>query len=145
MVAIHIPRPAEEWAPSPQQPGPRLVPPARPARHLPDRATRIRRRRLAALVALVVVVALTIVGARALTSLTSAGATGPEPVGPARTEARPAPVAGAEYVVRPGDTLWTIAAEIAPDDDPRAVVDALREANGGAELQVGQRLDLDVG
>ena len=49
------------------------------------------------------------------------------------------------YVVRPGDTLWTIAAEIAPDDDPRAVVDALREANGGAELQVGQRLDLDVG
>lgn len=144
MVAIHIPRPAEEWAPSPQQPGPRLVPRARPARQLPDRATRIRRRRLVALVALVVVVALAIAGVRALTSLTSAGATGPEPVGPAVTDARRAPVAGAEYVVRPGDTLWTIAAEIAPDDDPRAVVDALREANGGAELQVGQRLDLDV-
>ena len=38
------------------------------------------------------------------------------------------------------------AGRIAPDDDPRAVVDALRAANGGrAELEVGTRLDLAVG
>ncbi|HZM32439.1 MAG TPA: LysM domain-containing protein [Acidimicrobiales bacterium] len=53
------------------------------------------------------------------------------------------PVAGQVYVVQPGDTLWSIAAEIAPDRDPRAVVDALREANGGgAALEVGQRLTI---
>jgi Tfp pilus assembly protein FimV len=58
---------------------------------------------------------------------------------------RPEPIPGSEYVVQPGDTLWSIAARLAPDDDPRAVVDALRAANGGADLQVGDRLDLDVG
>jgi hypothetical protein len=36
--------------------------------------------------------------------------------------------------------LWSIAAAIAPDSDPRPVVDALRAANGGPNLQVGQRL-----
>ena len=35
--------------------------------------------------------------------------------------------------------------EIAPDDDPRAVVDALRDANGGPELQVGDELTLARG
>jgi Tfp pilus assembly protein FimV len=34
------------------------------------------------------------------------------------------------YVVRPGDTLWTIAARIAgPTADPRPVVDGLEQAN----------------
>jgi Tfp pilus assembly protein FimV len=47
---------------------------------------------------------------------------------------------GQTYVVRPGDTLWSIAAAIAPDSDPRPVVDALRDANGGPNLQVGERL-----
>ena len=49
------------------------------------------------------------------------------------------------YVVQPGDTLWTIATEVAPDRDPRAVVDALRSANdGSATLQVGARLEVDI-
>ena len=55
------------------------------------------------------------------------------------------PVAGQRYVVQPGDTLWSIATDIAPDDDPRAVVDALREANGGPELEVGDELILARG
>jgi Tfp pilus assembly protein FimV len=45
-------------------------------------------------------------------------------------------------VVKPGDTLWSIAAAIAPDSDPRPVVDALREQNGGPDLQAGERLTI---
>jgi hypothetical protein len=45
-------------------------------------------------------------------------------------------------VVRPGETLWAIARAIAPNDDPRAVVDELIALNGGAPLEVGQRLVL---
>jgi LysM domain-containing protein len=54
-------------------------------------------------------------------------------------------LAGAStVVVEPGDTLWSIARSVAPDEDTRAVVDALVELNGldsvdllpGAELQL---------
>jgi LysM repeat protein len=31
--------------------------------------------------------------------------------------------------VQPGDTLWSIAAEAAPEEDTRAVVDAIEVAN----------------
>ena len=44
------------------------------------------------------------------------------------------------YVVQPGDTLWAIARRLQPEGDVRPLVGALNEANGGAELQVGQRL-----
>jgi Tfp pilus assembly protein FimV len=46
------------------------------------------------------------------------------------------------YVVRPGDTLWAIAARIAgPRADPRAVLDSLVRANHvGGTLAVGTRL-----
>ena len=56
---------------------------------------------------------------------------------------RPAP--RAHYVVQPGDTLWSIARQVAPGRDPRPVVDALVEANdlhGG--LQAGQELVVAV-
>ncbi|WP_222195449.1 LysM peptidoglycan-binding domain-containing protein [Modestobacter italicus] len=47
-------------------------------------------------------------------------------------------------VVQSGDTLWSIARDVAPEEDPRAVVDAIVELNGldsvgllpGAELQL---------
>ncbi len=47
-------------------------------------------------------------------------------------------------VVHSGDTLWSIAESVAPDADPRAVVDAIQEANGlaGAGLVPGQVLVL---
>jgi Tfp pilus assembly protein FimV len=35
----------------------------------------------------------------------------------------------ASVVVEPGDTLWSIAAEAAPEEDTRAVVDAIEVAN----------------
>ena len=66
-----------------------------------------------------------------------------QPSSPQPVEAPPlAPVLGQTYVVKPGDTLWTIAAAIAPDSDPRPVVHALRAANGGPNIQVGQRLTI---
>jgi Tfp pilus assembly protein FimV len=137
MVAIHIPRPADEWVPAPQV-TPDDVPDRTPVRQrprrLPDRATRVRRRRLVVLVG-AVTLAFALGGAAQLAS------------GLASVDESPRPelISGHEYVVQPGDTLWSIAARVAPDDDPRAVVDALRAANCTADLQVGDRLDLDIG
>ena len=47
-------------------------------------------------------------------------------------------------VVAPGDTLWSIAGTIAPDADPRGVVDALRSLNDldGVALVPGQVLQV---
>jgi nucleoid-associated protein YgaU len=45
--------------------------------------------------------------------------------------------------VQPGQTLWDIARQVAPDQDPRAVVDAIVDLNALTDpgtLQVGQRL-----
>lgn len=50
--------------------------------------------------------------------------------------------APATVVVQPGDTLWSLAAEIAPDTDPRITVDRLVGLNGGAPLVPGQVLEL---
>ena len=50
------------------------------------------------------------------------------------------PVAEVSVVVQPGDTVWSLATELAAGEDPRPVVDAIAEANGGAALQPGQRL-----
>lgn len=106
-------------------------------RALPDRSTRIRRRRLLALLMAVALIAAAATAGRALLdAATSVGPSSPRPVdAPASS-----PPVGQTYVVKPGDTLWSIAAAIAPDADPRPVVDALREANGGPDLQVGERL-----
>ncbi len=48
------------------------------------------------------------------------------------------------YVVRPGDTLWSIATRLAPATDPRIVVDAITSANGldPAALVPGQQLSI---
>ena len=43
---------------------------------------------------------------------------------------RPTRVARSSYVVREGDTLWTIAERSAPGSDPRPIVDVLAAANG---------------
>jgi len=59
----------------------------------------------------------------------------------------PVPVpasAPAEVVVGPGETLWSVAERVAPDDDPRAVVDRLRALNElpSGTVHPGQRLRL---
>ena len=50
--------------------------------------------------------------------------------------------APAIVTVQPGDSLWTIAARVAPQTDPRAEVAHLQQLNhlGGVELQPGQLL-----
>jgi hypothetical protein len=159
MVAIHSPSAESEWfggaLPRPDVPSPADQARRRDAaqvatRRLPDRATRVRRRRLAVLVLALAVATATWSGARALSSLTEAGAsTRPEaidriePGSPLASGAMPE--VGQRYVVRAGDTLWSIAAQLAPGADPRPVVDALRAANGDAALQAGDVITLDVG
>ena len=52
------------------------------------------------------------------------------------------PVSAMHYVVQPGDTLWSIAEQLAPRSDPRPLVDRLAAAHGGAALVAGERLSL---
>jgi len=49
----------------------------------------------------------------------------------------------ASTVVRPGDSLWSVAERLAPDSDPRPVVDALSSARHGAELTPGETISWD--
>jgi len=46
------------------------------------------------------------------------------------------------WVVRPGDTLWSIAVAIRPHGDVRPLVDRLSSEVGGHPLLVGQRVAL---
>jgi Tfp pilus assembly protein FimV len=47
-------------------------------------------------------------------------------------------------VVQPGDTLWSIAARVAPQHDPRVTVAKIQVLNhlSSADLQPGERLEL---
>ena len=47
-------------------------------------------------------------------------------------------------LVEPGDTVWSIAEALARGGDVRPVVDAIVEANGGADLVPGDRLVVAV-
>ncbi|WP_406692177.1 LysM peptidoglycan-binding domain-containing protein [Saccharopolyspora sp. ID03-671] len=49
--------------------------------------------------------------------------------------------------MRTGDTLWGIATRMAPDEDPRAVVERIVELNGlgGASAEAGRHLVVPVG
>ncbi len=51
------------------------------------------------------------------------------------------------YTVLAGESLWDIAEAIAPNEDPRAVIDQIRSTNGlsGAEVFPGDRLILPAG
>jgi hypothetical protein len=43
-------------------------------------------------------------------------------------------------VVRPGDSLWSIAQRLTPGEDPRPVVDEVDRARGGAPLVAGETI-----
>jgi hypothetical protein len=54
----------------------------------------------------------------------------------------PPPVAHRSVVVQPGQTLWALARQVAPQRDPRVVVESIRQLNAlrGAGIQAGQEL-----
>lgn len=89
------------------------------------------------------VVALALIG---LVHLVGAGTAAPGPVptavSPPAATAAVTPVAAATVVVRPGDTLWSIARSLQPSGDVRTMVDRLADRAGGPELVPGQRIDV---
>ena len=109
---------------------PRRAVAAGPARVV-SRTTYWRRRAVVALM----VVALLFVMARAGAAL--GGST------PAAPERHPAHSSAATTVVQSGDSLWTVAERLAPDDDPRPVVDALSSVRHGTVLTPGETISWD--
>ena len=50
----------------------------------------------------------------------------------------------ADYVVQPGDTVWSVARRLQPEGDVRPVVDRLAAARGGADaLAVGEVIHVE--
>ena len=100
-----------------------------------------RRRRLAATAVLLIGLALlTMVASLAVQA--TLGRTGGGPL--ATAGALPGgQLAGAEvYVVRPGDTIWSIAESIEPNRDVRPLVDRITSQLGGTQLYPGERLTI---
>ena len=54
------------------------------------------------------------------------------------------PPGSTEYVVRPGDTLWSIAAALAPGRDERPIVDQLARQLGSSSLYPGEQITLSA-
>lgn len=123
----------------PDPPGPPAPAALASVHELPVPAARLhleqyRRRRFFAVLALTIAVL-------AATQLMGVSLTAFDPL------ADPAAVSAADeaplvHVVRPGDTYGAIAASLGATS-PVAAADALRQANGRAELAVGQRLVVD--
>jgi len=101
-----------------------------------------RRRRLMVLGLLLLLVAAVLVLAQLITAgigggpLTTTGAA----AGPGMVSA-----GASEYVVRPGDTLWSIAAALDPGRDERPVVDRLVHQLGGTDVYPGEVISLQAG
>lgn len=136
MGALQLPQyDPDRWSPEPAPP--RLVP-VPPVESAPTRLPRLtkdqalRRRRLVVLLAASLLLLGVVAGGTALFAV-EPSASSPEPVALVDQE---------EYVVQPGDTLWTIAKSVSPDADPRPLVAELRSALGDVELEVGDRVDL---
>jgi len=56
--------------------------------------------------------------------------------------AEPSPASQHVYIVRPGDTIWSIASRSAHGGDPWRIVNRLETEIGGGVLQPGERLVL---
>jgi Tfp pilus assembly protein FimV len=51
---------------------------------------------------------------------------------------------GTRVIVRPGDSLWSLAARLAPGEDLRPIVDELSSARDGAPLLPGEIIRLPL-
>lgn len=113
------------------EPGPAVTPTVRPVPPRPvarrgarPSAATFWRRRLVA-------------GAVGLAVLVMAGKAGAALGGSPLASPERAPAA-TRHVVRPGDSLWSIAERLEPSRDPRPVVDALAAARGNRPLIPGE-------
>ena len=110
----------------------RIPAPRQRALHVVGERPSVARRPLRTLVTVFAAAAVLVaVAYLALSTPTTPGATGT----PATLEA---------HVVSEGETLWSIAQEIAPAGEAATYVERLAEANGGATVTVGQSLTVPV-
>ena len=116
-------------------PSPHRRPPGRPALRLvgPPPPTFWHRRVAVLLVALVLVAGFGLVLRAAGGSITHE---------PPAAPANPSVPAG-DYVVQPGDTVWSVARRVQPDGDVRPLVDRVVAARGGDGLAVGEVIHID--
>jgi hypothetical protein len=136
MAAVIVPSHRERHADRPSsapeaRPALRVIHGGRSARQLARRRVYRRRRLVAGIGLLMVVRSLVGEASPALSPASSSAATAAVP-----------PAAAEAYVVQPGDTLWSIAAQLPHGGDVRALVDELADRAGGPRLQTGQRIDL---
>jgi len=129
----------------PARPQLRLLDGGRAPSRLAQEAVYRRRRLLAAVLVLAMVVAFVLLATAAVARFAGgapSAAGGPPPASAAASSA--AGAAAPTVVVQPGDTLWSIAADIAPDTDVRITVDQLVQLNGGNPIVPGQELVLPL-
>lgn len=144
MPATALQNPAARLQPTTVPPGPgrpsrpqlRVLEGGRAPSRLAERATFRRRRLVVLAVALVAVVAFVLLATAAVARF--AGGAPSAAGGPSPTSA--AALAAPTVVVQPGDTLWSIAEDIAPGTDVRVVVDQLVRLNGSSPIVAGQEL-----
>ena len=120
----------------PSRPQLRVLEGGRAPGQVAQRAVYRRRRLMALVLVLAMVVALTVLATAALARFA-----GGDP-SPAGDPSNGAVTAAPTVVVAPGDTLWSIAAAVAPDTDVRITVDQLIELNGSSPIVPGQELVL---
>jgi hypothetical protein len=118
---------------------PYLVVVPKPSRRRLDPAVFGRRRLLVAGLILLLVAA-----ALVLVQSARAGAGG-GPLATTGAAGSPRPISEQMWVVRPGDTLWSIAAAVDPGGDERPLVDRLAAEVGGATLYPGETIPLPAG
>ena len=139
-LALQIPRLQPTTVPpgphGPGRPQLRVLEGGRAPARLAQQAVYRRRRLVAMALVLALVVALTLLATSAVARF-AGGA--PSAAGGPSTPSAAAP---STVVVQPGDTLWSIAAAVAPDTDVRITVDQLVELNGSSPIVPGQELVL---
>jgi hypothetical protein len=91
---------------------------------------------VALVVAVLAVVGLVAIGRTVVGALGGGPLTSPEP-----PLAQVRPIVATEYVVQPGDTLWSIARAAHPAGDLRPYVDRMAARLHGQPLQPGQRIE----
>ncbi len=128
----------------PSRPPLRVLQGGRAPSRVAQQAIYRRRRVLVAVVAAVVLAATFLLASAAVARIAGgapSAAGGSSPTSAAASSA--AGVAAAPtVVVQPGDTLWSIAAAVAPEVDVRITVDRLVALNGSSPIVAGQELVL---